>query len=445
MTTTSAITSSGLGSGLDVDTLVSKLISAEREPQDTALTNTETTTNAKISALGSLQSAMGTLQTALSALTAGGDLSKRTATTSTSGIFTATAAKTAQVGSTQIEVQALAAAQKQGSDTFASSSALVGAGDMKFTVGSNSFTVTATSTTTVSQLRDMINKATGNVGVGANIIADDTGVRLVLTASNTGTANAVTVDTPLTSFTQLQAAADSKITVDGYTRTSAYNHVANVVDGVSIDLQSAAVGTKVTLAVTNDDSSATTAISSFVDSYNALLSTYTTQTAYDASTSTGGALMGDASVRSLMQQMRSMLSSSSSSGTYTNLSSIGITTDVTGKLTLNAETLATALATDTDSVANLFGSTTGIATSMDSTVSGYLDTSGPIDTKLDALNKTLTKVADDRTDLDTKMSKKEDLYRAQFNALDSIVSKYKNVASYLDQMDNERYNLKSNA
>lgn len=444
MASTSTITSSGLGSGLDVDALVTKLISSERSVQDTRLTTLASKANTQISALGALKSAMGTLQAALSALTSGGDLSKRSVTSSSPGILTATASKSAHTGTTQIEVLSLARAQKLGSDSFASSSALVGAGDMTFTVGAQSFTVSATATTTVSQLRDAINKAGDNVGVAANLVADDTGVRMVLTAANTGTANAVGVSSSLTSFSELQGAADSQIKVDGYTRTSAYNHIANVTDGVSIDLVSAAVGTKVTLAVSNDDSAASSAVGNFVNAYNSLLSTYTDLTAYDTATETGGALMGDASVRSLMQQMRSMLSLGSDTGTYQTLTSIGITTDVTGTLSLNSVSLADALVTDTDSIANLFGSATGIATTMNKLADGYLDTDGPIASKLDALDKSLSKIDDDRTALDDKMSKKEDQYRSQFNALDSIVSKYKNVATYLDQMDNERYNQRSN-
>ncbi|MDB5970201.1 MAG: Flagellar hook-associated protein 2 [Hydrocarboniphaga sp.] len=446
MASTSSITSSGLGSGLDVDTLVTKLISAERSVQDTRLTALTTKTNTQISGLGSLKSAMGSLQTALSALTAGGDLSKRSVTSSSTSILSATAAKTAHTGTTQVEVLSLARAQKLGSAPFGSSTALVGAGAMTFTVGSNSFTVTATATTTVSQLRDAINKASDNVGVSANLVADDTGVRMVLTAANTGTANAVTVGTSLTSFTELQSATDAQIKIDNsYVRTSAYNHIANVTDGVSIDLVSAAIGTKVTLSVSNDDSSATSAIGSFVDSYNTLLSTYATLTAYNSSTQTGGALMGDTSVRTLMQQMRGMLSNSADSGAFSSLSSIGIATDVTGKLSLNSVTLADALVTDTDSIANLFGATTGIATAMNKLVGGYLDADGPIASRLDILDKSLAKIDDDRTELNTKMSKREEQYRNQFNALDSIVSKYKNVASYLDQMDNERYNQKANS
>jgi flagellar hook-associated protein 2 len=442
---TSSITSSGLGSGLDVDAIVTKLIAADRSAPDTRLNATKSKAEVQISAYGSLKSAMGSLQTALTRLTSGGDLSKRTVVSSDTSILTATAAKTAQPGQTQIEVLSLARAHKLGSTAFASTSALVGAGDTTFTVGSKSFKVTATATTTVAQLRDAINSATDNVGVSATLVAEDGGTRMVLTAKNTGTANSIGVSSPLTTFSDLQTATDSQIKVDGFTRTSAYNHIANVVDGVSIDLNKVAIGTKVTLTAAADDATAADAVSGFVDAYNNLISTYSSLTAYNSSTQTAGALMGDAGVRSISQSLRSMLSASVDAGAFDTLSDIGITTNVDGTLKLNTTTLATALSNDNTSIQKLFGSSHGIATDMNGLVDGYIKSSGPIDTKLSLLNKALAKVEDDRVALDDKMAKKEELYRSQFNSLDSIVSKYKNVATYLDQMDNERYNQRSNS
>jgi flagellar hook-associated protein 2 len=316
---------------------------------------------------------------------------------------------------------------------------------MSFTVGSNSFTVTATATTTVAQLRDAINTATNNAGVSATLVAEDGGTRMVLTAKNTGTANAIGVTSTLTTFSDLQTATDSQIKVDGYTRTSAYNHIANVVDGISIDLNKAAVGTKVTLTVAADDTAASDAVTSFVDAYNGLINTYASLTSYDSSTKSPGALMGDAGLRSTSQTLRSMLSASVDAGTFDTLSDIGITTNVDGTLKLSAATLATALSNDNSSIQKLFGSAEGVATRMNSLIDGYIKSSGPIDTKIGLLNKTLAKVEDDRIVLDDKMAKKEELYRSQFNSLDAIVSKYNNVASYLDQMDNERYNQKANS
>lgn len=441
MATSSSITSSGLGSGLDVDAIVTKLIAADRSAQDTRLDTNKAKAEVQISALGTLKSAMSTLQNALTKLTSGGDLGKRTVASSDNSILVATAAKAAQPGQTQVEVLALARAHKLGSGAFASTSALVGEGDMTFTVGSNSFTVSASATTTLAQLRDAINGASGNVGVGATLVAEDGGTRLVLTAKNTGTANAIGVSSALASFSDLQTATDAQIKVDGYTRTSAYNHIANVVDGVSIDLGRAAVGTKVTLSVAADDAAASAAVSGFVEAYNSLIGTYATLTAYNASKKEAGALMGDAGLRSASQAMRTMLSASVDAGRFDTLSDIGITTNVDGTLKLDAATLAGALGQDNASIQKLFGDSQGLATRMNALVDGYIKTNGQLDSKLELLNQALARVSDDRSALDDKMAKKEELYRSQFNSLDSVVSKYKNIASYLDQMDNERYDL----
>ncbi len=439
---TSSVTSSGLGSGLDVDSIVSKLVAADRSATDTRLDATELKTNVQISALGSMKSSMSSLGTVLTSLNVSG-LGKRTATVSDSSLLTATASNTAQPGSTQIEVLSLAKAHKIGSGSFASSSAVVGEGSFTIGVGSQSFSVNLSSTTTVAGLRDAINNASDNKGVTATLVQEDGGVRLVLTSKNTGTASALSVTSTATSFSDLQAASDAQIKVDGYTRTSSYNTIVGVVDGVNIDLLKAQVGTTTTITVAADQKAATDAITSFVDAYNSLLSTYKSLTAYDAATSSGGALMGDASTRAAMQALRSGLSSSVDSGTYQMLSQIGISTQLDGTLKIDSDKLSAALSADSASVQKLFNGTGGIATQLSATLKNYAGDDGQFDTKLDALNKQLQKVDDDRDALDLRMEKAETRYRAQFSSLDSIVSKYNNVASYLDQMDNERYKLKS--
>lgn len=443
MTSTSGITSSGLGSGLDVDSIVTKLISADRSAQDNRLTKIESTAKVQISAFGSVKSAMSQLQTALNKLTAGGDLGKRQISVGDTTALTATASKSAQVGETQIEVLSLARAHKMGSSAFASMGATVGAGSMTIGIGAGSFTVNTTATSTVTQLRDAINNASDNVGVSATLIPEDGGVRLVLTSRNTGTANALTASSSLATFSDLQTPTDAQLKVDGYTRTSAYNHIANVVDGVSVDLLKAKIGSPFTLKVTADDVAASDAVTGFVDAYNSLLSTYSSLTAYDAATGTAGVLMGDAGMRSAAQTLRGILGSSVDASAFKTLSSIGISTQVDGSLKLDAVKLATAINDDGASISKLFGSTQGIATRMNTLITGLTKTDGQIETKLSLLEKQIAKIADDREALDTRMSKQEALYRRQFNSLDSVVSRYTNMASYLDQMDQERYKLKS--
>lgn len=443
MATTSGITSSGLGSGLDVDSIVTKLIAADRSVQDTRLKRIESTAQVQISAFGSVKSAMSQLQTALNKLTAGGDLGKRLVSVGDTSVLTATASKSAQPGETQVEVLSLARAHKMGSTAFASMGATVGAGSITLGVGSGSFTVNTTATDTVAQLRDAINNASGNVGVSATLIPEDGGVRLVLTSRNTGTANALTASSSLTSFSDLQTATDAQLKVDGYTRTSAYNRVSNIVDGVSVDLLKAKIGSPFTIKVTADDSSSNEAVSGFVSAYNTLIQTYSSLTAYDAATGTAGVLMADAGMRSAAQSLRRMLGSSVESSTFKTLSALGISTQVDGTLKLDAVKLANSISEDGGAVAKLFGASDGIATSMSTLITGLTKSDGQIESRLTALEKQIAKIADDREILDERMEKKEALYRRQFNGLDAVVSRYTNMASYLDQMDQERYKLKS--
>lgn len=442
MATTSAVTSSGLGSGLDVDGIVTKLIAADRSSADTRLKGVETKAKVQISALGSMKSAMGSLQTVLASLDATG-LGKRTATVSNSAMFTASTTTAARAGQTEIEVVSLAKAHKIGSGSFASSSALVGEGAFTIGVGSGSFTINVGSTMSVAGLRDAINNATDNKGVSANLVTEDGGVRLVLTANSTGTASTLAVTSSATTFSDLQAPADAQVKIDGYTRTSSYNTLVGVVDGVTINLLQAAPGTKTTLSVAADNSAAKTGLQNFVSAYNSLLSTYKSLSAYDATTKSGGVLMGDASTRSVMQTLRSTIAAETGSGTFKLLSQIGISAAVDGTLTIDDNKLSDALATDGSSIRKLFGASDGLTGKVNSLLQGYTSSDGQIETRLDALNDQLDRVSTDRTALDDRMSKLEERYRKQFSSLDAIVSKYNNVASYLDQMDNERYRLKS--
>lgn len=442
MASTSAVTSSGLGSGLDVDGIVTKLIAADRSAADKRLDTRETKAQVQISALGSMRSSMGSLQTVLASLNVSG-LGKRTATVSDNSLFTATAGTTAQAGQTQIEVLSLAKAHKIGSAAFASSSTAVGAGTFTIGVGSQSFSVDLTATTTVAGLRDAINTATDNKGVTATLVQEDGGVRLVLTASSTGTASTLAVTSSATSFSDLQVASDAQIKVDGYTRTSSYNTITGVVDGVSINLLKAQVGSTATLTVAADTDAAKSGLKSFVDAYNSLLSTYNSLSAYDASSKSGGVLMGDASTRAAMTNLRSAMTGTVESGTYTMLSQLGISAKLDGSLSIDSTKLAEALATDGGSVQKLFASSGGLIDKLNATLKAYTADDGQIDVRLDALNDQLDKIASDRSALDTRMEKAEERYRKQFSSLDAIVSKYNNVASYLDQMDNERYKLKS--
>lgn len=427
------ISVSGMGSGLDVNSIVSQLVSAERAPVASRLSAAESKAKVKLSAYGSFRSAMAGLQAALKNLSSGGTLGQLKATPSDSSIYTASTLSTAKVGSYSLEVVALAKANKLSSAAFATPETSVGTGDVTLTVDGQSFTVSLTAgNDSVYDLRDAINNASDNTGVNATIINEVGGSRLMLTARQTGESNAVSVSTALTSFTEIQPASDAHIRVDGYDAYSAVNSVSGVIDGVTLNLVKAAQGTSTTLDVGVDKTSSAEAVQKFVTAYNDLLKTLRDVSKFDAATNTASALTGDVSVRSAQQMLRGALGSEISvGGSYSMLSQIGITTNTDGSLKVDSSKLESALGADFSSVQKLFGASGGFATNMDGIVEGFLDSDGRLDRATDLLQDKLDHIADQREALDRRLAMTEARYRAQFTSLDTLMSQLQSTSSFL--------------
>ncbi len=144
-TTTSSVTgtlsSAGIGSGLDVNSLVSQLVAAERAPADTRLTNTDATLTTQLSAVSTLKGALSTLQSAANALKGSSSFDLRTATVSDDSYFTASATSSAVAGHYDVEVVQLATAGRISSAGFPAigtapgSSTVVGTGTLAINVG----------------------------------------------------------------------------------------------------------------------------------------------------------------------------------------------------------------------------------------------------------------------------------------------------------------------
>lgn len=432
-----AITSAGLGSGLDVNSIVSQLVAAERAAPDQRLASAQSKAQTKISALGNLKSLLSNLQTVADGLKTGTNsgLGKLTAASANTDFFTAAATAKAVPGNYGIEVDALAVANKRASNVFTSSSAVVGNGDVTIGVGSASFTVTlADGANTLADLRDKINSATNNTGVGAAIVNDSSGSRLLLTSRATGTANALTVTSSLLTTTETQPAADAVIKVDGFSYTSSSNQVTGAIDGLTINVAKAEVGTTTQLNVTLDQSAASSAIQGFVTAYNTSIRYIAAQTAYNPTSKSAGTLLGDATTLSASQQLRNIVGGNiDGAGTYSSLAQIGITTATDGTLTLDAAKLTTALSTDYTSVQKLFGGDNGVGTRLSTLTKGLLDDSGQIKAQTDGLNATLKDISKQQDALDSRISAFELRTRAQFTALDTLLSNLKSTGDYLTQ------------
>jgi flagellar hook-associated protein 2 len=457
----SIVSSTGIGSGIDINSLVTQLITAEGQPAFNAITRQENTANTRLSGLGTLKSALSDFQTVVSKLKDGSLFKAHTATSSDESILKVTAGTGSVAGAHTIEVTQLAKAQQSiTAAEFANASEVVGSGDLTFTTSSGSFSVTVDATNnSLSKLRDAINGASGNTSVTASIINVDSTVtpgttisKLVLTAKNSGSANAFTVTGTDSDgvddgaglsrlfSTQLDpqaVASDAVVKVDGQTATRSTNSMTDVLQGITLDLQAEKVGTTVNVNISLDNEAINKTISDFVTSYNKLHTTTKSLGKYGGSTdgsgSGNGALIGNATLRYVATQVRqdSTNTVSSVTGDYNSLAMIGVTIDKDGVMSLDSTKLNAALSANLQSVSDIFSSTDGVASRLSAKLGSFLQSGGPLDTQQTSLNKQLATLKDRRADVQSRMDAMQASLQKQFTAMDLTVGKFKSTGSFL--------------
>jgi len=446
-----AITSAGIGSGLDIEGLVSKLVSAEGQPATLRLNQKEAVLQANLSAYGNLKSALSTFQTSVQGLTDSSVFQSRKSSSSNDDLFTVSATSSAVAGSFSIKVDQLAQAAKLRSVDFTSDTEVVGAGSLAIGLGTDSFNITVGANTTLAGIRDAINQAADNPGISASLIKVDSGTQLVLTSSKVGAANTITIAATdsdagdgkdltrlsTANFTPVQPAQDSVIYVDQQKVTRDSNSLTDVISGVTITLKKADTNTTGTLTVDLDKDSVKSKVNDFVKAYNSLTSTIQSLSSYDSSTKQGGPLFGDAATRSIQNQLRQILSNPVEGATsFSTLAEIGIKTNKTGQLEVDSAKLDSVIASDFDAVSKLFSSTDGIAKRFDTALTSYLSSTGSLTSSVDGINTEIKGINSQRDKLNLRLTSVEARYRKQFTAMDTLISQLKTTSSFLTQQLN---------
>jgi flagellar hook-associated protein 2 len=450
-----SVTSLGLGSGLDLESLVNQLVAAEGTPEQLRISQQEAEFQAELSAIGSFSAALDTFNSALENLADLDSFGKRIATSSNEALFTATADDSAVSSSHDIRIISLAEAHKLSSQAYANADTVVGTGTLTIQVGDDpEKTMTLAideDGATLAQIRDAINESEDNPGVSAVIVNGEDGAHLVLTSATTGEAGAITVTASggdgglnalvfdpangVTNMDEVQQAVDAELNIDGITVHSSSNTVSDAIDGVTLTLLSADPDETAKLNVTLDTESTATTISGFVTAYNALITTLDGLTSYDPETKIAGPLLGDSMVLLFEDQLRRDVSDLvSGAGAFDSLGDIGITSNFEdGTLVLDEDALNEALDSNFDDVGALFASEDGLAVRLQSLASSYLDADGMIDVRTEGLQESIDGLADDQAQLDAHLASYEDRLRDQFTALDSLVSELTSTSDFLSQ------------
>jgi len=448
---TGILSSLGLGSGLDVSSIITALVNAAEAAPQAAITSQTDTDDNQIAGLTALSTALTGLQTALTELTSSTTYQTYTAafsanSTSASGVGTASTLPDATPGSYSVDVTQLAAAQTSVSSAYGSGAA-VGAGTLDISVGSNTLDVSVSSSDTLQTIAANINSAaaSGGVGVTAAVVAGQNGDQLVLTSSQTGTANAFSVSAASGSSSGLSslateletpstAAADAELTVDGIPITSATDNVSGALTGVTLNLTS--TGTS-TLTVSQSTTPITTAVNDFVTAYNTYNSEVSELSSYDSSTGEAGVLLGDPTLDAIQNQISQVISSTVNGNSIGNLATLGITRNSDGSLSLDSTTLSNALSSDPSAVQNLFASTNGVGTQLSSLVTNYNSSTGIIQTRISDLDTDVTGLQSQQTALNARMATYQEQLVKQYTNLDTLMSSLNNTSSYLTDLEKQ--------
>jgi flagellar hook-associated protein 2 len=435
----------GVGSGLDVATLVNQLVAAKKAPQQNQITSQAASANTQLSALGQINAALSALQSAMASISDGSAFSAHNVTSSDTDVLNATATGNAVAGNYKIEVTQLASALKASSGAFTDSSTQIGTGTLTITVGGQAMNLSIDgSHGSLASIRDAINKASDNPGVSATIVNGTDGAHLVLSGTRTGAANGFTVsssggDGGLAAFdydpaagsgnglSVINAASDALYTIDGLAANSAGNSVSTAIDGLTLNLSTLGIST---VSVADDPSKATSALTNLVNTSNSFVGNYQNLTKYDATSKTAGAMIGDATLNGINSTLSRIIGGSANGAT---LSSIGISLQVDGTLKLDNDKLSAALGDGGKQVSDLFGGDNGFSAQLGAQLTQWVGDGGVLAGRTDSISQELKDLGDQQTALNARMDSLTARYQAQFTALDTLMSKLNSTSSYLQQ------------
>lgn len=443
---------SAVGLGMDINALVAQLVEAEGAAPKARLNRREAVLNYQLSALGQLKSVLSSFRSGLSNLLKPENFQQRSASSSHPELFTVSAGNQAVAGKHDIEVVRLAKAHKMISDGFESKDAVVGSGTLTLKVGEASVDIEINdSNNTLAGIRDAINAAEISPKVSATIVNVDEGegtvAKLVLTSGATGEAHALELSVSedaeapglarlaQSNFTDIDAAQDAVIRVDGQTVTRGSNTISDAIEGVTLTLLKAEEGTTATASIQLDRAAAKKNVTAFVENYNKLVSSLRQLTQYDAEKDDAGPLNGDSTVRAITSQLQRELSTVApdiASG-FRTLADIGITTERDGTLKIDQAKLDKAFDANYNQIGELFAGEGGLAVRLDGMFEELLSSKGVLESRISGMQDRSKGIAKERERLELRLEQVERRYRAQFVALDSLLVQLQSTSSYLTQ------------
>jgi|GEM_PF-2187235 len=457
MASSGTISSSGIGSGLNVSQIVTALMDAEKGPLN-SINKSISTDNAQISAYGSISSQISSFQSSIAGLLTPSTIKATTASSSSTGVLSVSNDGTALAGEYKITNITLASPQVITSNIDTSSytsinSSIGSTGSI--TILGNTITPT---TYTVAGIVEAINSANIS-GVSATITnlgtsaTPDYQIRIVNTSDTSATVGLSDGNnfTGL-AFTSAAAVAGS-LTINGNTVTRSTNTITDLIPGLTINIVTAGNST---ITVAQDNSSLSSKISAFVTSFNTLDKSLKDISSYDATAKKGAALYGDSAINSLRREIRSIITSTlgvNATTSYNRLNQVGVNFKSDGTLSLDSTALNTAISANFNKVAKLFSGTgdssdsktlQGFAYQLNTVLTNATGIDGLITNRKSSLQSDIRRLQAKADQEQLRLDDLQQMYKKQYTALDKTVASLNSMASYLtnqfDAMSNTQKN-----
>lgn len=460
------ISSPGIGSGLDVQAIVSQLVTLEKAPL-TQLKSQASTIQTRLSAYGTIRSQVAALGDAAAKLASNSGWNPVKATSSNAAAIGITTTAGAVATSLTMEVSQLAKAQSTASTAVATGSA-IGTGSMTIELGQwsgSSFAAgTGTPVTlnigagedTLAAIARKINDA--DAGVSATVLKDASGERLLLRSKATGEENGFRITVAdddgdssdagglsrlaydgvsSTGTSQTQPGQNALATINGVSISSASNKLTDTLPGMTLQLSQVTTA-PVDIEVSTDTDAIRANVQSFVDAYNTLNTYLSNATKYDAATQKAATLQGDATAIGLQNALRGMMRSVTASAPFSRLADVGISMQTGGGLKIDNQKFNAAL-DNLDGLKNLFTVNTGDPTSqgfgrkVEAFAKGLLDTDGMVANRSAALQKSIDRNTAEQERVEERAARAEVRYLAMYNAMDANVARLNGLSTFVSQ------------
>ncbi len=430
----------GISTGLNTTALI-QAITASKQVTIDSMEDRIAEYEEKQSEIATLISLIGDMEDALDAIADIGDFRSFSATYEENDAFSVSVDGDAVAGSYDIEVSALAKAELEISQGYASktSDGDIGTGTLGITYAGTTTNVTITSDMNLSEVAAAIDDIDGVTAYVMDTGDASTPYRLVVQGDDAGSANTISIDTSglsggtAPSFTESVSASSASLTINGIAVTSDTNTVVDAVPGMTITLTDTTTSA-INVTVDDDPEAIEEKIQTFVDAYNAVMTQFNTQSVYDSENDIRGAFVGEASVGRVILGLQTVLTSSFSGlgQDYDALSLIGIETDSDGKLSIDSDKLQELLIAEPDQVADLFTGTGGFIEAMLDRIDVYTNsTDGTLEVRSDSLEERISDMEDQVEVYEDRISRESERLRAQFSAMEAFVGSINSTGQYL--------------